>query len=80
MNRLTLKALLLSIITELKFGEPLTRNSGQAKKEFKRLVGLPVRATNKEVLKELQRTYEENKLADDFNRLVLNLGAQKFLL
>lgn len=66
MNRLTLKALLLSVITEIKFGQPLAPNAKFAKKEFKRLVGLKPSATNMDVLKEMKRTYEENELLPEF--------------
>ena len=79
MNRLTLKALLLSVITELKFGQPLAPNDKAAKKEYKRQVGLRPGATNKEVLACLQYTYNDNGLKDDFDGVVKRLGAEKFL-
>ena len=68
MNRLQLKALLLSVITEIKFGMPLARNAVQCKKQFKDLVGLPKNVSNVELLKVMKRVYIENKLGDDFTK------------
>ena len=67
MNRLQLKALLLSVLTEIKFGQALDRGAARVKREFKQMVGLKRNASNLDVVKEIQRVYKENKLEDDFN-------------
>ena len=69
MNRLQLKTLLLSVITEVKFGQPLAPNAIGIKNQFKTLVGLPKNASNKKVLSELKRTYIENELSADIDRI-----------
>lgn len=79
MNRLTLKALLLSVITEMKFGQPLAPNANLAKLEYKKLVGLSRNAPNKMVLSYLQYTFEDNGLKDDFDRTIAKFGAEKYL-
>ena len=70
MNRLQLKTLLLSVITEIKFGQPLAPNAKVIKRQFKNLVGLPNNATNQAVLNEMSRVYAENKLSDEFERVI----------
>lgn len=79
MNAFTMKALLLSVVTEIKFGQPLTPHAATAKRRFKQLVGLPKGASNLKVLAELKRTYEENKLADDFNEVVTKFNVKHLL-
>ena len=67
MNRLQLKALMLSVITEIKCGFALPNSKG-IKREFKKLVGLPDNASNKRVLDEIERVYSENGILDDYQR------------
>jgi len=79
MNRLTLKALLLSIITELKFGSPLAKNSIIAKKQYKELSGLAKNANNKKVLNALELTYKDNELEVEFWAIINKFDAKKYL-
>jgi len=79
MNRLTLKALLLSIITELKFGQPLAQNAKISKNEFKKLVGLKSTASNKQVLHAIGFIYRDNKLETEFWAIIDRFNAAKFL-
>jgi hypothetical protein len=79
MNRLTLKALLLSIITELKFSQPLSPNAKISKNEFKKLVGLKSTASNKQVLNAISFIYRDNKLEDEFWATIDKFNASKFL-
>ena len=79
MNAIQLKALLLSVITELKFGQPLHRNGIGFKGIFKQMVGLSPRATNVSVLKQLQRVYAENGMTADFDKTIARFKAEKFL-
>lgn len=76
MNRLTLKALMLSVITEIKYGEPLSSNAGGIKRAYKHMAGLPPRCSNKLLLKDIGRTYEENKMLDDYLRVLHRFGMQ----
>ncbi len=69
MNRLQLKALLLSVITEVKFGQPLAANSIGIKNQFKAMVGLPSNASNMRVLSELKRVYIENQLKSEIESI-----------
>jgi hypothetical protein len=78
MNRLTLKALLLSVITELKFGVPLA-NDKAAKSQFKELAGLPKNASNKKVLIALGFTYKDNGIENDFWAVIAKFKAEKYL-
>lgn len=75
-NALTLKALMLSVITEIKFGQPLAPNAKGMKKFFKESVGLGKNASNMDVLKEIKRVYEENKLQDDFQRVLTKFNIE----
>jgi hypothetical protein len=79
MNRLTLKALLLSVITEMKFGSPIARNAKVAKSQFKELVGLPKNASNKKVLHALDDVYCNNKLEHEFYGTIKRLDAEHLL-
>ena len=76
MNRLTLKTLAMSIITEMKFGEPLHRTAGGAKAAFKKMVGLAPNASNKHTLTQLNRVYIENGVGDDFQSMLTKFGAE----
>jgi len=78
MNRLTLKVLLLSVITELQFGSPLGNNKA-AKSQFKELAGLAKNASNKKVLNALGLTYKDNGLESDFWRVIDKFNAEKYL-
>ena len=69
-NRLTLKALLLSVITELKFNEPIHPNPKDIKKAYKEATQLPKNASNEKVLQALRLTYKENDLEEDFLRII----------
>lgn len=80
MNRLQLKALMLSIITELKFGQPLAQNAKQVKKQYKQMAGLKANATNSEVLTSLGLTYRDNKLETEFWSIIDKMGAEKYLI
>lgn len=79
MNRLQLKALMLSVITELKFGQPLDRRAAGPKKQFKQMVGLGARASNKAVLKAIGDVYKANNLEEDFNACIAKFKAEKYL-
>ena len=79
MNRLTLKALLLSTITELKFGSPLAKNSLIAKRQYKKLAGLAKNANNKKVLNALELTYKDNDLEAEFLAIINKFDAKKYL-
>ena len=63
-NAFQLKALLLSVITEIKFGQPLHPMAMPYKKEFKKSMGLSLRASNKDVLKVIEGIYIENGRTD----------------
>lgn len=65
-SQLTMKALLLSVITEIKFGQPLASNAKHTKAIFKDMVGLKKSATNVQVIQELHRVYKENQIEQDF--------------
>jgi len=78
-NRLTLKALLLSVITELKFNEPIHPNAKDIKKTYKEATQLPKNASNEKVLQALHLTYKENDLEEDFLRIVKKFGAENYL-
>jgi len=78
-NRLTLKALLLSVITELKFNEPIHPNAKNIKKAYKEATQLPKNASNEKVLQALHLTYKENDLEEDFLRIVKKFGAENYL-
>lgn len=80
MNRLTLKALLLSTITELMFGQPLAPNAKLTKAEYKKQAGLKKNATNNEVLTSLGLTYRDNGLEVEFWRVIDKFKAEKFLI
>jgi len=70
-NRLTIKAVLLSVIGEHKGFPPLPNASG-AKRNFKEMVGLPRNASNKAVLEELRRTYDYNQFLPEFEKTCRN--------
>ena len=59
-NALQLKALMLSVITEIKFGQPLDRNAIGVKKAFKAATGLKPKASNVDVLKHIYQCYKDN--------------------
>jgi len=80
MNRLALKGLLLSVITEIKFNQPLAPNAKVTKAEYKRQSGLKKSATNQEVLTSLGLTYKDNGLAEDFDRVVNKFGVAEHLI
>ena len=79
-NRLTFKVLLMSVITECKFKQPLTPNAKFAKADFKQAFGLKKSATNSEVLKAIGITYEENGLKADFDGVIQRFKAEKYLV
>lgn len=70
MNRLQLKALLLSVITEIKFGYPIANNAHSIKKWFKKTVGLSANASNKRLIEAIKQTYVDNGLQDDFDATI----------
>lgn len=79
MNYLQLKTLLLSVITELKFDQPLARNAVQAKGRFKEMVGLSKNASNRLVMREIQRVYVENGLKDEFLATMERMKATQYV-
>ena len=65
-NRLTLKALLMSVIMEIKHGRGLPNALG-FKKKYKELAGVPKNCSNRDLLYyHLQLTYQENGLEQEF--------------
>lgn len=79
MNALTLKALLLSVITEMKFGQPLAKNAILVKKMFKKMAGLKLNASNLAVLQSMKQTYIDNGLEEDFNGTLTRMKATHLL-
>jgi len=76
MNRLQLKALLSSVMMEIKHGAPITRNAIGVKNQYKKMVGLPKNASNMTVLQTLGGTYADNGLAHEFKTFVRKFGFQ----
>lgn len=74
MNALQLFALMQNQVTEIKFGQSLARNVGSFRAVFKAAVGLPRNASNKAVLQELGRVYQENGMSDKFNNYMIKFS------
>jgi len=69
-NFIQLKTLMLSVITEIKFGQPLAQNANAFKRQFKATMGMKAKATNIEVLEKIGFVYALNhKQEDYFNTL-----------
>ena len=80
MNRLQLKTLLLSVITEIKFDQPLAPNAIHIKNQFRSMVGLPRNSTNISIINEMQRVYTENNLLEDFINTMIKFKLDHLLL
>ena len=65
-NLIQLKVLMLSIITEIKFGQPLAKNAGAFKKEFKLSAGLKPRSSNVDLLRKIGEIYALNNMHDKY--------------
>lgn len=61
-STLQLKALELSVVTEIKFGQPLAKNAKFVKAQFKKARGLASNTDNKTLLGHIAQVYDENGL------------------
>jgi hypothetical protein len=78
-NRIQLKALLLSVITECKFGQPLTQNAKVVKNQFKKMAGLKSNCSNTQLLNAIGFVYRDNKLENEFRATIDKFQAEKYL-
>lgn len=77
LNRLQVKALMLSLTMELK-GYPPLPNSAGYKKEFKRVIGLAKNCSNVDVMAAICQVYADNNLESEFNHTLERLGIDLF--
>lgn len=73
-NRLQLKALLLSTIMEIKCGQGLAPNASAFKSYFKSIRGLAKRTSNVDVIKEIGAVYKEVGLQEEYDRVIKSLN------
>jgi len=74
MNALQLFALMQNQVMEIRNGMSLARNAKSFRVYFKNMVGLPKNASNRAVLQEIGRVYQENGMSVKFNDYMLKFN------
>ena len=74
MNALQLFALMQNQVMEIRNGISLARNAKSFRVYFKNMVGLPKNASNRAVLQEIGRVYQENGMSVKFNDYMLKFN------
>lgn len=78
-NRLVLKAVLLDMVTFIKFGRHLAPNWQSGKNQVCNACGLNFNAHPKTVIKAIKKIYIDNKLEDDFNATMQRMKAENLI-